>query len=299
MLARALIAFTIACTAVNAYFLPGSGYQHKDFYGPFTNQQREEYLGVTAPIRKSIEWLNANHPAATVLLTQDSYIAGLGGDVYENHWHQYSTMDEIRRSPGMDDLRKLLASWKVEYLLARKPTSRDYTRPETLKNVLDNCTVPEYEFRSYYVARLEAECKALAPAAPLRPVLTAGSGVYDDIDPFVLFRGDWDRSDRFDDAYQKTVAFTDTSGAEAAFAFEGTAITYVFTKAPNRGIAGVTIDGVSKGTFDLYSATVQWRSRLTFDGLGAGRHVFALHVTGRSRSGAEGAFVDLDALEVR
>jgi len=298
LLARALIAFTIACTAVNAYFLPGSSYYHKDFYGPFTNQQREEYLGVTAPIRKSIAWLNAKHPGATVLLTEDSYVAGLGGEIYENHWHQFRTMDEIRRSPGMDDLRKLLASWKVEYLIARKPTARDYTHPATLKDVLDNCTVPEYEFRSYYVARLEPECKALAPVAPLRPMLTASRGVYDDIDPFVLFRGDWERSDRFDDAYQKTVAFTDTLGAEAAFAFEGDAITYVYTKAPNRGIAEITIDGVSKGTFDLYSGKIQWRSRLYFGGLGSGRHIFVLHVTGSSRGGADGAFVDLDALEV-
>ncbi len=299
VLARALIAFTIACTAVNAYFLPASSYYHKDFYGPFTNGQREEYLGVTAPIRKSIAWLNANHPGATVLLTQDSYVAGLGGQVYENHWHQFRTLDEIRRSPGMTELRRLLASWKVEYLIARKPTARDYTHPEALKDVLDNCTVPEYEFRYYYVARLERECKALAPAAPLRPVLTASRGVYDDIDPFVLFRGDWERSDRFEDAYQKTVAFTDTAGAEAALAFEGDAVTYVYTKAPNRGIAAITIDGVSKGSFDLYSGKIQWRSRLDFEGLGSGRHIFVLHVTGSSRGGAEGAFVDLDALEVR
>jgi hypothetical protein len=298
VLARALIAFTIACTAVNAYFLPASSYYHKDFYGPFTNRQREEYLGVTAPIRKSIAWLNANHPGATVLLTQDSYVAGLGGQVYENHWHQYRTREAIQLSPGMADLRELLASWKVEYLIARKPTARDYAHPEALKDVLDNCTVPEYEFRYYYVARLESGCKALAPATPLRPVLTAARGVYDDIDPFVLFRGDWDRSDRFEDAYQNTVAFTDTAGAEAAFAFEGDAVTYVYTKAPNRGIAEITIDGVSKGTFDLYSAAIQWRSRLKFEGLGAGRHVFVLRVTGSSRSGADGAFVDLDALEV-
>jgi len=298
VLARALIAFTIACTAVNAYFLPGSSYYHKDFYGPFTNRQREEYLGVTAPIRKSIAWLNANHPGATVLLTQDSYVAGLGGEVYENHWHQYHTMDEIRRSPGMTDLRRLLDSWKVGYLIARKPTARDYTHPAALKDVLDNCTVPEYEFRYYYVARLERDCKTLAPATPLRPVLTASRGVYDDIDPFVLFRGDWERSDRFDEAYQKTVAFTDTVGAEAALAFEGDAVTYVYTKAPNRGIAEITIDGVSKGSFDLYSAAIQWRSRLNFDGLGSGRHVFVLRVTGANRGGAEGAFVDIDALEV-
>ena len=100
-------------------------------------------------------------------------------------------------------------------------------------------------------------------------------------------------------AYQKTVAFTDTAGAEAALAFEGDALTYVFTKAPNRGIAAITIDGVSKGRFDLYSPAIQWQSRLKFQGLGAGRHLFLLHVTGEGRPEARGQFVDLDALEVQ
>jgi hypothetical protein len=299
LLARALIGFAIACTALDAWFLPGSSYYHKDFYGPFTRAQRAAYLGETAPIRKSIEWLNAHHPKAGVLLTQDSYIAGLGSDVYENHWHQYNTMDRIRRTAGMESLRALLGAWKVEYLLARKPSARDYLSPAALKNVLDNCTVPEYEFKYYYVARLEPECKALPPAAPVQPVLTAARGTYDDIDPFVLFRGDWERGDRFDGAFAQTLAYTDTAGAEVVFAFEGTAVTFVFTRAPNRGYVAAEIDGVPKGRFDLYSSAVEWQRRLTFDGLPAGRHVLLLRVTGEKRPGAEGAFVDLDALEVR
>ena len=299
VLARALIAFTMVCATVNAYFLPASSYCHKDFYGPFTNAQRDAYLGVTAPIRKSIAWLNAKHPGATVLLTQDSFIAGLGGDVYENHWHQYRTMDQIRHASGMADLRRLLGRWKVEYVIARRPTERDYARPAALKDVLDNCTVPEYQFDDFYVARLEAECKVLGPVGPLAPVLTAKRGVYDDIDPFVLFRGDWERSDRFDEAFHRTVTFTDTAGSEFAIAFEGDTVTYVHTRAPNRGVAAITIDGAWKGEFDLYAGAIQWQSRLTFEGLGAGRHVLVIHVTGKGRAGAGGKYVDLDAIEVK
>ncbi|MCU1237854.1 MAG: glycosyl transferase, family 2, partial [Candidatus Solibacter sp.] len=36
-----------------------------------------------------------------------------------------------------------------------------------------------------------------------------------------------------------------------------------------------------------------------FEGLGAGRHVFLIHVTGESRREAQGTFVDLDALAVK
>ena len=115
----------------------------------------------------------------------------------------------------------------------------------------------------------------------------------------MLLRGDWDRGDNFDEAFGKTVAYTDTAGAEVAFAFEGGTLTYICTRAPNRGIASISIDGADKGKFDLYSPTIEWQSKFKFEGLGPGRHVFLLHVTGEGRPGAQGAFVDLDALEVK
>jgi 4-amino-4-deoxy-L-arabinose transferase-like glycosyltransferase len=137
LLARSLLAFVIVCAAVNVYFLPASSYYHKDFYGPFTPAQREAYMGETAPIRNAIAWVNRAHPQAAVLLTQDSNLAGLGGDVYENHWHQYNTMDQIRRAPGVPELRALLDQWKVHYLIARKPTAGNYARPVALRELLD------------------------------------------------------------------------------------------------------------------------------------------------------------------
>ena len=105
--------------------------------------------------------------------------------------------------------------------------------------------------------------------------------------------------DDFDRAFAKTVAYTDTAGSEAALAFEGGTVTYVFTKAPNRGIAAISIDGVEKGRFDLYSPAIEWQSRLKLQGLGRGRHLFLLRVTGEGRPEARGQFVDLDALEVQ
>jgi hypothetical protein len=199
----------------------------------------------------------------------------------------------------MAELRRLLGEWKVEYIIARKPTTREYARPAALRDLLDHCAVPEYEFTQFYVARLEPACESLPPVTPLRPVLTAPPGRYDDLNPFVLFRGDWDRGDHFEAAFDKTVAYTDTPGAEAALAFEGSAVTYVFTKAPNRGIATVSIDGVDRGKIDLYSPSIEWQSQRKFEGLGAGRHLFALRVLGESRPEAQGKFVDLDALEVK
>ena len=297
LLARSLLAFAIACAAINVYFLPASSYYHKDFYGPFTPRQREAYVGVTAPIRNVIAWFNRAHPQAAVLLTQDSDIAGLGGDVYENHWHQYNILDQIRRAPDVPGLRALLDQWKVRYLIARKPTASHYARPLALRELLDQCTIAEYAFGEFYVARLEPVCRAGA-TLPVEPVLTAKPGIYDDFDPSILLRGDWERADEFEQAFRHTVTFTDIPGAEIRFAFEGSELTYVFTRAANRGIAAVTIDGAAKGTIDLYSVDPEWQSSAVFTGLGAGRHLLVIRVTGESRAGSTGKYVDLDALKV-
>ena len=298
VLARALLAFAIASAAINAYFLPASSYYHKDLYGPFTPAQREIYTGRTAPIRNVIAWFNRAHPQAAVLLTEGSDIAGLNGDVYDNHWHQYNTLDQIRRAQGVAGIRALLDRWKVRYLIARKPTVTRDTRPLALRQLLDQCTFAEYTFDDFFVARLEPVCRGAATLS-LDPAVTAKPGVYDDLDPAILLRGDWERSDGFEQTFGHTVTFTDIPGAEIRFAFEGRELTYVFTRAGNRGIAAITIDGISQGTLDLYSAEPQWQSSARFPFLGPGRHLLVIRVTGESRAGATGKFVDVDALVVK
>ncbi len=297
-LARALLAIAVVAAALNVYFLPASSYYHKDLYGPFTGAQREDYLAITAPIRKVITWFNRAHPQAAVLLTQDSYIAGLGGDVYENHWHQYNTFEQLRGAKTVDDVRRTLDAWHVRYLIARKPTHTSYARPLALRQLLDQCTIAEFTFSEFYVARVEPACRSAA-ADPLNPLVTAGPGQYDDFDPAILLRGDWDRNDEFEQAWHHTVSFTDIAGAEVRFAFEGSTLEYVFTKAPNRGIAAITIDGIDKGRVDLYSPTVEWQSRARYELLGPGRHVLVIRVTGESHPGASGKFVDVDCLRVQ
>jgi len=297
MLARALMVFAVACAAINIYFLPSSSYYHKDFYGPFTDSQRQTYLGVTAPIRNVIAWFNVAHPRAAVLLAHDSYIAGLSGDAYENHWHQYNTLDRLRRASSIEDVRGMLDAWNVRYLIARKPTVTQYVRPLALRQLLDRCTIAEFAFSEFYVARLEPACRGAAVSGD--PVLTVKRGAYDDFDPAVLLHGDWERSDQFEQSMGHSISFTDIAGADVRFAFEGSGLEYVFTRAPNRGIAAVTIDGIDKGRVDLYSAKVEWQSRARYDYLGPGRHMIVVRVTGESDPRAEGKFVDVDAFVVK
>ena len=199
--------------------------------------------------------------------------------------------------PGCAGLRALLDQWKVRYLIARKPTASHYARPLALRELLDQCTIAEYVFGEFYVARLEPVCRAGA-THPVEPVMTVKPGTYDDFDPSILLRGDWERADEFEQAFRHTVTFTDIPGAEIRFAFEGSELTYVFTRAANRGIAAVTIDGAAKGRIDLYSVDPEWQSSVVFTGLGAGRHLLVIRVTGENRAGSTGKYVDLDAFRV-
>jgi glycosyltransferase involved in cell wall biosynthesis len=303
-MARVLICYVVACTAVNAYFLPSSSYYHKDFCLrlPFSRAERERYMAVAAPIRVVIAYFNRAHPHAAVLLTADSDIAGLTGEVYENHWHQFATFDQIRRTLDTPAMLRLVQHWGVQYFIARKPAPGEYAKPPALRELLAACTTPEFEAGDFYLARLDAGCgkKAAGAAARAagRPEVVVPPGVYDDFDPAIRYRGDWTNSDEFDGPFLHTVSFTDIPGAEAALAFEGKALTYVYTKAPNRGLAQITIDGASKGTIDLYSPTVEWQSTSRFCCLGPGKHVVVIRVAGQNNPRSTGQFVDVDSFRV-
>jgi hypothetical protein len=105
---RALLAVAFTATVLNIWFIASGSYWHRDLYGPFTASQREQYLTVTAPMRATIAWFERTHPGAPVLLTNDTSIAGLGGPVYENQWHQYRNMQRIRSAPDGPALRRRL-----------------------------------------------------------------------------------------------------------------------------------------------------------------------------------------------
>ncbi len=106
------------------------------------------------------------------------------------------------------------------------------------------------------------------------------------------------RDTQFPEPYQHTLTYSNIPGATISLAFVGTAVTYVYTRARNRGIAEVVVDGVPKGRIDLYSAATVWQSRTKFRGLGPGRHVIQIRVTGEHNPQANDGFVDLDALIV-
>src|ERR1017187_2450136 len=291
-----LIGFVTACIVMNTYFLPSSSYYHRDFCLrlPFSRAERDRFRAEAAPVREVIAYYNHSHPNSTVLMASESAIAGLNGTIYENHWQQYDTLMSIRHTLNVPDMVRLMQSWGVQYFIASKPSAKDDVQPAALREMLERCTEVEYELGDHYQARLEATCRPQQDRAPV----VVSRGFYDDYDPALLFRGDWTKSSSFDGPDRHTISYFAIPGSEAQIVFEGKALTYEYTKAPNRGLAEVIIDGTSQGTIDLYSPSIEWQTHTRFCCFAAGKHVAVIRVVGRANPKSTGVFIDLDSFTV-
>ncbi|HUI53674.1 MAG TPA: glycosyltransferase family 39 protein [Bryobacteraceae bacterium] len=303
-LGRILAAYLIACTALNIYFLPTSGWYQKDFYmrSTFSRAGRDRYIRESAPIRKVIADFTRAHPGAPVFLAAEDDIADVAGDVYISNWHQYVILDQLRRAAGMHGTLELLRKWGVQYFIARKPTAANRLDPEPLRRVLETCTLPQSEFDDFYVALLDPVCEHMDEPALLshtqsQPQLVLPRGIYDDYDPALWFRGVWTRTS-LDGNWGHTISYSGAPGAEVSVSFEGSALTYLHSKGPDRGQAELSIDGVSKGIVDLYAPTAEQQVRSFYCCLGNGHHVAVIRVLGRKNQSSSGQIVDLDAIVV-
>jgi hypothetical protein len=136
---------------------------------------------------------------------------------------------------------------------------------------------------------------AAGPVAPYWNRIALMASAVDDASPAVVYSGHWSAG-TFRSAFRGTLTFSDEPGAVARFAFQGVELQYVYTKAPNRGMALVTIDGTVRRTIDLYDPQIVWQGRAVFGGLPPGPHRAEIQVLGRHNSASSGDFIDIDAL---
>jgi len=298
---RVAVCYLVVCTAANTWFIASSSWYHKAFYLPKPMSHRWEgfHISMVSAVRDVALHFRKTHPKENehVLLFADIDQADFAADAHESDWHEPLLDDAIHRPLDMPAMARLMEDWKIRYVIARRAERGDWLRPAPLRELLTWCATSEYEYEDYYLARLDPHCLDRPPAD--RPLQTLGPGTYDDFDAPIRYRGDWDHRDDFEGPRLHSVSFTDVPGAEAALAFDGTAFTYIFTKAPNRGIVELWIDGVLRVSLDAYSGHIEWQNRFRYCCLVPGRHELAIRVTGRKQRISEGAFVDVDAIEIQ
>lgn len=143
----------------------------------------------------------------------------------------------------------------------------------------------------WYATFRQSNC----PPLDIHPVQVTGT--FDDISEDIRYTGAWTHGS-YQTAANGTVSFSKDPGAVARLPFEGNEITWVYTKAFNRGVAEVKLDGITRGLIDLYSPKIEWQARKTFGPLTPGKHTFEVIVTGRKDAAATDRYVDVDALMV-
>src|SRR5438552_1503446 len=85
-------------------------------------------------------------------------------------------------------------------------------------------------------------------------------------------------SDRFASGGHYRISHT--ANDVITYGFGGTSVKWITRKGPEMGKALVTIDGVDKGTFDLYNSSDLQNQQFAFSGLASGAHRIAITVTG-------------------
>ena len=175
-----LLALVVVCTALNVQFLPSASYYHRDFCLrlPFSRAEHDRYRAYVAPVREVIAYFNGMHPPAAVMMTAESSIAGLNGDIYENHWQQIRTQLQLRDIKKLPDMIRQMQDWNVQYFISPKPGPDDGIDPPVLREMLERCTSPVFEQGNEYLAHLQPDCR---PAREQAETVQAGS--YDDFDP--------------------------------------------------------------------------------------------------------------------
>jgi hypothetical protein len=246
-------------------------------------------------MREIGQYMNRKHPGAPIFLAESSELSAFNAEVYANGWHQYDVWVRLRRARSPLEIAGILDRWNVHYVAAPKPGFGSAMNPRPLEDFLTDCVTPEFQASWLFLARIENSCRSAAEA---RAPLTVSPGIYDDSDPAIVFQGAWLQDKVWPQTYFHTVTYTNLPGSKVRFAFRGAMLTYVYTRAANRGKADITIDGVRRATLDLYSPSAEWQSRTSFK-VAAGQHLAVITILPDKNPKSADRFIDVDAFEVQ
>jgi hypothetical protein len=292
---RACIVILSFTYALNLWLLPTSGWYHRDFYlRPFFGETgRLEYLRSTAPAREVTPYLNTT--TGGVLFIQGFEIPGLRRPFFSDHWHNWPMRKAIELARNAAQFYDIARQAGIEHFVRRKkPTPDEVSNSPAAYQFLGVCGETEFETPDYVVMRIARECEArFQDLAKQSKVF--GPGKYNDDDPRVIYGGFWNPGrGEFPDSFGATVSYSDDKGAHIQISLEGSAFTYGFTRAQNRGKARIYIDGKPAGDFDQYGPNTEWQQTKRYLLSSAGPHSVRIEVLQQKSPAATGAFVDFD-----
>jgi hypothetical protein len=195
---------------------------------------------------------------------------------------------------------RLVNRHSIRHFIAPTETSGLVIAEPALQSFLTEFTSPEQPGGRYYVAKLDSRYTGAASAANLTgELMPVPPGQYDDSGARISFAGHWYRDQQFTSAHNRTLTYSDVPGDLFRLTFNGTEIKYLFTRAENRGVAEIFIDGRSRAKLDMYAPATEWQASIVFDELAPGEHKLEVHITAEKNPRSSGRFVDVDALVIK
>jgi 4-amino-4-deoxy-L-arabinose transferase-like glycosyltransferase len=297
---RAALLTVATVLLLNIYFLPASGWWQTDFYlNPFDRAAIAKYVTEGAPARLLVEQLNRTHPGDAVAFFGTDAVAGLRAESYSFGWHNRAYEKQVMELTGPVGYGQLARRLGVRWFAA----PLDYSRAGgggTISDFLTRYTVPAstagtLELRGWRPGAADE----LGRAVPEHALKPCDAGLIDDQSSQPQYRGRWRTLRQFGLACGGTLSYTGEPGAEVSLAFNGTSVTYLFTRAYTRGKVGVLIDGSQRGVIDQFSSGIEWRSEMTYGGLSPGQHTITIRSLHEKAAASTDYDVDVDGFVVR
>ena len=286
----ALLAAVVALTALNLWFMPASGPYHRDF-ALFRKDQTERYLETSRPV-KLIDYLNRTAPGEPVAFLGGNSIAGLNARAYTDQWHTWQFRKGLATARSPMEIAAMFHELGIRYVIAPRALQTPFY---TVKQFVAEWTEPSgVSYGDFVLLRVRA-----APELSAVEATPAEPGAYDDADPHIDYRGAWMKDLQFPQASKGSITYSGMPGDTVRLRFSGREITYVYTKALNRGIAQVIIDGRPVASINLYSPEIQWQAQSVFAGLEQGPHWIEIRVSDQKDPRSSGTFVDVDRFVVK
>jgi hypothetical protein len=218
-------------------------------------------------------------------------MADLVAPAYSNTWHGYRFLKQLRLADDPEDIDRLLSRLGARDIIVEPNENRG----RAMDVFLAACGETKYSLAGVSVVSIFPDCESRLRRWGSMPL---AAGKHDDTQMNITTQGDWTLDRNLPSAYQQSVSYSDGPDALVRFTFMGRGFKYGYTKAFNRGMAEILIDGSQKFVVDLYSSEIQWQVQTTIDGLSDSTHDVTIRVLRDRHPAASGYFIDIDFVEI-
>ena len=137
-----------------------------------------------------------------------------------------------------------------------------------------------------------------APVTP-SPSVTLNAGTYQEDNNALVYTGTW-KSRTSNDYDNNALKLGTATNSAVEFTFNGTSFEWYGTKANNRGIANVYIDGKEVKSVDAYASSTAFKQLLyKSDTLASGTHTAKIVVSGSKNDKSSNIQVDVDKIVIK